>query len=305
MGGHTTNAALFAVLCLFLGSSYAWTKLGLEGLDPLTFVLSRLLIGVGVLGLWLRLSGEGVPRERGLYALGLLNVLGAFLLLTWGQQYVESSHAAILVASGPIFSALGATYVLPDERLDRRRAAGVALGFVGVIALFSGDLGGSSTTRTGHEIAGAVAIVVSAVVIAAIAIVVRLRFPGYSAVQIALPQVTGGLAAVTVVSLLAGAGGLVTFEADLLAPWVLISVLCLGVFNAGLGNIVYYRLVLGWGVTRTALVAYVAPFIGAAIGVGLLDEHLGPNAAVGLALTLASLALVTRDLEEVPCRNPR
>jgi drug/metabolite transporter (DMT)-like permease len=211
MGGHTTNAALFAVLCLFLGSSYAWTKLGLEGLDPLTFVLSRLLIGVGVLGLWLRLSGEGVPRERGLYALGLLNVLGAFLLLTWGQQYVESSHAAILVASGPIFSALGATYVLPDERLDRRRAAGVALGFVGVIALFSGDLGGSSTTRTGHEIAGAVAIVVSAVVIAAIAIVVRLRFPGYSATQIALPQVTGGLVAVTLVTLLAGAGGLVTF----------------------------------------------------------------------------------------------
>ena len=288
------------MLCLLLGSSYAWTKLGLEGLDPLTFVLSRLLIGVAVLWLWLGFSGESLPRERGLYALGLLNVLGAFLLLTWGQQYVESSHAAILVASGPIFSALGATYMLPDERLDRRRAIGVAIGFGGVVALFSGDLGGTSGEQTGHEIAGAVAIVVSAFVIAAIAIIVRLRFPGYSATQIALPQVMGGAVAVALVTLVAGTGGLVAFEADLLAPWVLVSVLVLGLFNAGLGNIVYYRLVLGWGATRTALVAYVAPFIGAAIGVGLLDERLGPNAAVGLALTLASLALVTRDLQEAP-----
>lgn len=301
---QATNPALFVVLCLFLGTSYAWTKLGLEGLDPLTFVLIRLILGLGVLGAWLRLSGERLPRERGLYALGLLNVLGAFLLLTWGQQYVESSHAAILVASGPIFSAAGAAYVLPAERLDPRRAVGVLIGFAGVVALFSGDIGGSRGGEPGHALAGAVAIVISAVVIAGIAIVVQLRFPGYSPTQIALPQVAGGTATVSLVTVIAGAGGLVTFETDLFAPWVLVSVLMLGLFNAGLGNIVYYRLVLGWGVTRTALVGYVAPFIGTAVGVGLLDERLGPHAAVGLALMLASLALVTPDLEEASCRNP-
>ena len=92
------NGVLFLLLCLFLGTSYAWTKLGLDGFDPLTFVLIRLLIGAAVLATWLRLRGEPVPRApgvlRGLALLGAINVWGAFVLITWGQQYVSSSHAA-------------------------------------------------------------------------------------------------------------------------------------------------------------------------------------------------------------------
>lgn len=260
-------------------------------------MLSRLLVGILVLAVWMRLRGEPLVRSRGLGALGLLNVLGAFVFLTWGIQHVESSYAAILVASGPIFSALGGTLLLPDERLDARRALGVSIGFTGVVALFAGDLGGAGPSgELGLELAGAAAIVISAIIIAAVAIVVRLRFRDLSAAQIAMPQLLAGSAAVAAVMLVSGVGGVSSFEFDLLAPWVLVSVLVLGLVNAGIGNIVYYRLVLRWGVTRTALVGYVAPFIGAAIGVGLLDERLGPNAFVGLALVTLSLVFVNREL---------
>jgi drug/metabolite transporter (DMT)-like permease len=263
-------------------------------------VLFRLLIGAAVLVAWMRLRGERLPRGapvvRRLAALGSINVLGAFVLITWGQQFVASSYAAILVATGPIFSSVGASLVLPDEPLDLRRAMGVTVGFAGVAALFAGDLGGNGVN--GHsaleEIAGAAAIVVGAVIVASVAIAVRLRVRELSAVQIALPQVLAGTVTVAVLMTVVAASGAGSFRFDPWSPGVLVGLLALGIFNAGLGNIVYYRLILSWGVTRTALVGYSAPFIGAAVGATLLDERLGLPALVGLLLITASLVWVNR-----------
>ena len=303
------NGVLFILLCLFLGTSYAWTKLGLEGFDPLTFVLIRLLIGAAVLAAWMRVRRESVPRSprvlRGLGLLGAVNVWGAFVLITWGQQYVSSSHAAILVASGPVFTAVGAGFLLPDERLDRRRAAGVLVGFVGVAALFADDLGGGGAAEhtRAQELVGAGAVVLGAVIVASVAIAVRLRVRGLSPAQIALPQVLAGAVTIGTLMTVLALTGNASFHADPWAPTVLVGLLALGVFNAGFGNVVYYRLILKWGVTRTALVGYAAPFIGAAVGVAFLDERVGPGAAIGLALAIVGLVWVHRRAADVADRS--
>ncbi len=305
------NGVLFLLLCLFLGTSYAWTKLGLDGFDPLTFVLVRLLIGAAVLAAWMWVRRESLPRSprvlRGLGVLGAVNVWGAFVLITWGQQYVSSSHAAILVASGPVFTAVGAGFLLPDERLDRRRAAGVLVGFVGVAALFADDLGGGGGAAVEHtraqELGGAAAVVVGAVIVASVAIAVRLRVRGLSPAQIALPQVLAGAVTIGVLMTVLALTGNASFHADPWTPTVLLGLLALGVFNAGFGNIVYYRLILSWGVTRTALVGYAAPFIGAAVGVAFLDERVGPGGAIGLALAIAGLVWVHRRAADVADRS--
>jgi drug/metabolite transporter (DMT)-like permease len=58
-----------------------------------------------------------------------------------------------------------------------------------------------------------------------------------------------------------------------------------------------------WGVTRTALVGYAAPFVGAAVGATLLNERLGAAAFVGLALTTISLVWVNRGSSELAARG--
>jgi drug/metabolite transporter (DMT)-like permease len=305
---HVANGVLFLLLCLFLGTSYAWTKLGLDGFDPLTFVLIRLLIGAAVLAAWMRVRRESFPRSprvlRGLGLLGAVNVWGAFVLITWGQQYVSSSHAAILVATGPVFTALGAGFLLPDERLDRRRAAGVLVGFVGVAALFADDLGGAAGEHTrSQELVGAAAVVVGAIIVASVAIAVRLRVRGLSPAQIALPQVLAGATTIATLMAVLALTGNASFHADPWTPTVLLGLLALGVFNAGFGNVVYFRLILSWGVTRTALVGYAAPFIGAAVGVAFLDERVGPGAAIGLALAIVGLVWVHRRAADVADRS--
>src|SRR5262245_29324090 len=131
-----------------LGSSYVLTEIALRGFDPVSLVLVRLVIGAVFIVAWMWVRGQ--PMPRGLHVLwlltgiGLLNTIGSFLLVTWGQKYVTASYTAILLASNAIFAAIGAALVLPSERLTLRRTAGVLVGFAGVVALFLDRLGWST-----------------------------------------------------------------------------------------------------------------------------------------------------------------
>jgi drug/metabolite transporter (DMT)-like permease len=279
-----------------LGGSYPLTDVGLNAFDPLSMVFCRLAIGALVLGTWMFLRGQSVPRDRRalriLVAIGALNTIGSFMLVTWGQRYVTASYTAILVGSNPIFVSLGATLVLPDERLTRRRVIGILLGFAGVVCLFANELGWGGNGGGLWRLLGALAILGGAVGLAVVAIVVRMRLSAYSPAQVALPMmVTGVILMGTLLPILAVTGA-VGLKADPTRLGPVVSVVVLGIVNAGIGNLVYYTLIRNWGVTRTALVGYVVPLIGVSLGVLLLHDPVGVNMFAGLALIVFSLVYV-------------
>jgi drug/metabolite transporter (DMT)-like permease len=288
----TGNYALFLFLAVMLGGSYPLTEVGLRGFDPLSLVFVRLLVGGFFLLAWMLLRGRRLPRYEGalplLVALGLLNTVGSFVLVTWGQKYVTASYTAILVSSNSVFAALGAAMVLPEERLTLRRAAGVGIGFVGVIVLFANQLGWDSSSGA-DTMFGALAILGGAVGLAVVAIVVRLRMSGLSPVEVALPMLVTGILFVGVLLVALKTTGGARLEMDTGGLDALAAALVLGIVNAGIGNLVYYRLIANWGVSRTALVGYVVPFIGVALGVAFLHDRIGLNMIVGLILITASL----------------
>jgi drug/metabolite transporter (DMT)-like permease len=275
-----------------LGGSYPLTEVGLRGFDPLSLVFVRLLVGGFFLLAWMLLRARRLPRYGGalplLVALGLLNTVGSFVLVTWGQKYVTASYTAILVSSNSVFAALGAAMVLPEERLTLRRAAGVGIGFVGVIVLFANQLGWDGSSGA-DAMFGALAILGGAVGLAVVAIVVRLRMSGLSPVEVALPMLVTGILFVGVLLVALRTTGGARLEMDTGGLDALAAALVLGIVNAGIGNLVYYRLIANWGVSRTALVSYVVPFIGVALGVAFLHDRIGLNMIVGLVLITASL----------------
>jgi len=65
----------------------------------------------------------------------IAEIVVPFLLIAMGEQHVDSSLAAILIASAPLFVALLALRFDATERAGGRRLLGLLLGLAGVAAL--------------------------------------------------------------------------------------------------------------------------------------------------------------------------
>jgi drug/metabolite transporter (DMT)-like permease len=288
--------ALFAFLCVSIGSLYPVTKLALGGFDPLTLVLCRLIIGATCLAGWAAFRSTSLRQDRRtlaiLVAAGATNASCAFLLTTWGQQHVTASMAAVLGGTGPIFTALGATLLLRDERLTPRRAVGVLVGFSGVVVMLERQLGWHQITAGSSPVLGSAAILVGTAGLAAVAILVRTNLRDLSPLQIALPMVLTGVTLIALATLVVYMGRPSSLRADPLDAKAVAATALLGLVNAGFGPLLYYGLILRWGATRTALTGYVVPAIGVGLSVLLLHDHPTPEMGIGVALVIVGFVWV-------------
>src|SRR5665647_2099607 len=92
------------------GASYMFIKIALDdGVRAPSLVFLRVLFGACILvPLALRRGGFAGIRERGRWAfgVGMAQVALPFLLITYGERWIPSSLAGILVSSTAIFVVL-------------------------------------------------------------------------------------------------------------------------------------------------------------------------------------------------------
>ena len=65
--------------------------------------------------------------------MAIINITIPFLLITWAEQSVESSLAAILTSPVPLFAIVLSAAVPPDEPIRVNGLIGLLVGFVGVV----------------------------------------------------------------------------------------------------------------------------------------------------------------------------
>jgi drug/metabolite transporter (DMT)-like permease len=140
------------VLAALWGASYMFIKVAIDDVSPIVVVWSRLVLAAIVL-LPIAQSQRTLGALRGhLPVIGLLSVvqvLGPFLLITFGEKHIPSALAGILVASAPIFTALLAFRLDREELATGWRLVGVLVGIVGVGLLFGVDLTGDTAALLG------------------------------------------------------------------------------------------------------------------------------------------------------------
>jgi drug/metabolite transporter (DMT)-like permease len=274
------------VLSLLWGSVFVLTSVGLDEMPPLLVVVYRTAFATAGLAP-LALTGRRLASVITLPlawigAVALVQSTIPLILLTTGQQYVESSQAGVLLATQPIFSALLATQVDADERYGLAGLAAFGVGFAGVVVLLAPGVSG------GPERFQGVALVLGAsFCFAAGAVLLRRKLPHADPVGIA----TINLAASTMVL---APWALLTASHHVPSPRALAALIVLGVACTGWALALFYHLVQDVGAARAALAGYLAPGIAVVLGTVVLDEPLTFTAVAGLLLILVGSALATR-----------
>src|SRR5580704_15699636 len=129
----------YLTLALIWGMSFLFIKEGLRAFAPMQITLGRVAIGAAVLAAVLLARRERLPRGSRTWAhlsvAAMLNNVIPFSLFGYAEQRIPSGLAGICNASAPLFAAVMALAMLPDERLTRRRALGLVTGFAGVFVV--------------------------------------------------------------------------------------------------------------------------------------------------------------------------
>ena len=280
----------FGLLGLVWGSSFLWIKLALREVSPFTLVGYRLLFGLIGLVLVIAVVRPRFPRRIGIWMalllLGLTNTALPFVLISWGEQSIDSAMASILNSTVPLFTLVFAHFALSDERITWERALGLLVGMLGVRVLVGENL--DLNNLNGH-LSGQVAVLAAAMFYAGSAVFARkvLRDVHFVA-QAAVPLVSGDI-----FIWLAAA----RLEAPLQIPqlqltWV--SLLWLGLLGSCLAYLLYYYLLTTIGPTRLTMVTYLFPVIGVLLGVLFLQEQLDWHLLAGGGLVLAGILIVNR-----------
>ena len=279
---------LFILLGFFWGSSYLFIKIGVEaGLQPFTLVALRLLIGLALLAVVVAVAREALPTERRMYGhlavMGFFSVALPFMLITWAEQSVDSSLAAVLTGAVPLFVIPFAALMLPTERVTFNGLIGIAIGLVGVAIVVGFD----PASLAGSELLAEIALIGAAASYAVGGVYARRNVHGLRPMIPALFQVAFALGITGIPALILER----PWERGL-APEAIFAVVWLGLLGSGAAYLVFFRLLRSWGATRTSLVAYLLPIWGIVLGAMVLAEPIDARLIIGTALVIGGIGLV-------------
>jgi drug/metabolite transporter (DMT)-like permease len=129
----TRTLGALGITLLFWSSAFAGIREALEAYSPGELALLRFLVASAVFAIYALARRLPLPRVRDLppfLLMGFLGVTVYHLGLNFGQVTVHAGSASLLIAAGPIFTALIAALTL-GERLT-------AWGWLGILGSFSG-----------------------------------------------------------------------------------------------------------------------------------------------------------------------
>jgi drug/metabolite transporter (DMT)-like permease len=280
--------SLILMCCLSWGIQQVLAKLALAEVPPISQAAIRSLGGaviVGTVALW---GERGIfTRDGTLWpgiAAGTLFAL-EFLFLFIGLQWTSASHAILFLYTAPFFVALGAAFLLPNERLRPAQWAGLALSFIGVALAL-----GTSTQMGMQALFGDLLTLAAGALWGATTVIVkgtRLRFA--PATKILLYQLFVSSLFLVVAAVLAGESlpTKLTFVPA-------ISVIYQVVWVAGVTFLVWFWLLRQYHSGELSSFTFLTPLMGVLAGHFLLGDRLDLGLILAVALVLGGIVLVNR-----------
>jgi len=260
-----------------------WIKIALQEVDPFLLVAFRvsfgLLFGIAVLFIQQISLPRKLTEWLPLLILGITNIAVPFFLISWGEQSVDSSVAAVLDSTVPLFTIFLAHFLLSDDKLTIPKVLGLVIGFAGVILLLSKNFGASSSTLYGQ-----IAVILASAFYAGSAVYVRKTTREMPGILRSMGPLLSASAIMWVTTIFTGDTiRMPSFE----ITWI--ALLFLGVIGSGFAFVLAFYLIHEIGPTRTSMVTYIFPLGGVILGVIFLHEQITWQLILGGSLIIMSL----------------
>jgi len=280
----------FAAVYIIWGTTYLAIRFAIETLPPFLMGGLRFVIAGALLYLWTTLRGVPHPvlrQWKPALISGVFLITAAQGAVVWAEQYINSGLAAVLVATVPIWM-LTFNWARPGgERPNQVMMTGVAAGFAGVMVLLA-------PWQTGDRdiyLFGAAVVLLGAMSWTGASLYTRSVRISTSHFQTTAMQMLCGGAVLTLVGSVTREWGRVSLEdVSALSALAFFYLVIMGSVVA----LTAYTWLLGVAQpSRLSTYAYVNPVVAVALGWLLAGETLTPRMALGVAVIVGAVVLVT------------
>jgi len=292
----------FALLYVLWGSTYLAMRIIVRDLPPYVAGTVRYLAAGPIMLAACAVMGKKISLTR--RDLGRLLVIGILLLsignigVLWGEVYVSSGLASLIVALVPIWVVMIEAWIFRAGRMTPKGLFGLAIGIVGLLVLLWPRIVSGSHGRL--ELLGC-AILATGSFFWALGSIFSHRF------NLTVDVFASAAWQMTLGGLVNGAVALVTgqFQKTHWTFSALGSIGYLVIFGSWIGYSAYIYLLEHVPTPKVATYAYVNPIVAVFLGWIILREHVDIFMLLGTAIIIASVALVnTSQLKHAPVDTP-
>ena len=246
-------------------------------------VAARMLIGLALLTLIVRLRRMPMPFTRDAWQVYLLGGIPLFIAMTsvyWSAQYIPSGWISVIFGLSPIMTSVLAVFLLKESAFADGKLYGMLLGLGGLSLVFRESLllGDSAWL-------GVLAVLVSVSAHSPSAVLLKRKGTSIPAISVT----TGALLIATPLfwlNLMLGPGLPSTLPER--AMWAIVY---LGVMGSAIGFPLYYYLLSKLSAGRLALITLITPVTALLLGNRLNGEVISADVWGGTALILCGLAI--------------
>jgi drug/metabolite transporter (DMT)-like permease len=280
----TFAATLIFALCIVWGFNQVVVKFALADVGPIAQTGIRSGIGALCVIAYALATKRRVFEIDGTEAAGALAgalFTAEFIALYESLRFTTAARATVFVYAAPFFVAIGAAFLLRDERLRPMQWAGQAFAFLGVACGFLGRADGGS-------LAGDALALLAAVFWAATTIVIKVtRLRRIDPIKVLLYQI--GFAA-----LIAPLAAYALGEAwpTQLTTISVVALLWQGVFVAGVSYALWFWTLTRYAVAELSAFTFITSLVGVLAGWLVFGETITRGFALAIVLVIAGLALV-------------
>ena len=276
--GPASAFALF--LAALWGGNPVAIKAGLEDAPPLRLGWMRFILGSIFIVGWALVTHRSFRVERSewrtLAGIGLI-FTAQLALMNVGQDRTTAGHAAVITSTFPLWTGLLAHFLIPGDRLSRKRSLGTLIAYAGVIVVLSPSFGGGHG-ESGLD--GDVLLLASAVLLGARQIYISHGAQRIAIHKLMLAQSAIGVPVFAVVSLFVESDPYV-FSSDLVA-----ALLYQGLVIAGFGFLSNAWLLQRFLPSHVSAMQLTTPVFGVLLSALVLGESIGWELYVGTVLVV-------------------